>query len=70
MSLTKPKSAFLTVRVTGGTRTKFHAKASKYGSPSDILRVLIEAFNEDRLTIRPPVNRNPKESLYVPRSQN
>jgi len=68
MSPTKPKSAFLTVRVTGSTRTKFHVKASKYGSPSDILRELVEAFNEDRLSIRPPVNR--KESLYVPRSEN
>lgn len=64
MSLTKPKSAFLTVRVTGSTRTKFHARASKYGSPSDILRELVEAFIENRIQIQPPpVNR--KESLYV-----
>lgn len=63
MTTPKPKSAFLTVRVTGITRAKFHAKASKYGQPSDVLRELIEAFLEDRLSIVPPVNR--KESLYV-----
>lgn len=63
MTTPKTKSAFLTVRVTGNTRIKFHAVASKYGQPSDVLRELIEAFIEDRLTITPPVNR--KESLYV-----
>ena len=63
MTSPKSKSAFMTVRVTDKTRTKFHAKASKYGQPSDVLRELIEAFLEDRLSIVPPVNR--KESLYV-----
>ena len=63
MTTPKPKSVFLTVRVPPGTRTKFHAKAKRYGSPSDVIRELIEAFLEDRLTINPPVNR--KESLYV-----
>jgi predicted DNA-binding protein len=68
MSPPKLKSAFLTVRVTGSTRAKFHAKAQKFGQPSDVLREIIEAFIEDRLSIVPPVNR--KESLYVTRSQN
>ena len=63
MTTPKSKSSFLTVRVTGSTRAKFHVKASKYGQPSDVLRELIEAFLEDRLSIVPPVNR--KESLYV-----
>jgi hypothetical protein len=62
------KSVFLTVRVSGSTRTKFHAKAKKYGQPSSVLREIIEAFLEDRLSIVPPVNR--KENLYVTRSQN
>lgn len=70
MSLTKPKSAFLTVRVTGSTRSKFHAKAKRFGQPSEVLRELIEAFNDDRLVIQAPVNRNPKENLYVPRIEN
>jgi hypothetical protein len=45
-------------------RSKFHAKAQKYGVPSDVLREFIEAFLDDRLVIRPPVTRE-KESLYV-----
>jgi predicted DNA-binding protein len=65
--MTTSKSVFLTVRVAGSTRTKFHAKARKYGQPSSVLREIIEAFIEDRLSIIPPVNR--KENLYVPRSQ-
>jgi hypothetical protein len=63
----KARSAFLTVRVTGGMHSKFHAKAWKYGKPSDVLREIIEAFLDDRLTITPPVTR--KESLYVTRTQ-
>lgn len=68
MSLTKPKSAFLTVRVTGSTRAKFHAKAAEYGQPTGyVLRELVEAFIEGRLVIHPPLNK--KESLYVARSK-
>jgi hypothetical protein len=63
MSTTKVKSKFLVVRVTDKTRTKFHSKAQRYGNPSDVLREIVEAFNEDRLVIQPPVTR--KESLYV-----
>lgn len=58
------KSAYLTVRVADKTRIKFHAKASKIGTPSDILRELIDAFIEDRVKLQPPVNRNPLEKLY------
>lgn len=68
MSLTK--SAYLSVRLPDKTRIKFHVKARKFGTPSEVLRELIEAFNEDRLTIQAPVNRNPKENLYVPRIEN
>lgn len=63
MTTPRPKSAYLTVRVTAQMRSKFHAKAQKYGVPSDVLREFIEAFLDDRLVIRPPVTR--KESLYV-----
>lgn len=63
----KTRSAFLTVRVTANTRAKFHAKAQKYGQPSDVLRELVDAFIEDRVQIQPPVTR--KESLYVSRVQ-
>lgn len=63
MSTTKLKSKFLVVRVTDKTRSKFHSKAQRYGNPSDVLREIVEAFNDDRLVIQPPVTR--KESLYV-----
>lgn len=63
------KSAYLTVRVSDKTRLKFHAKAKKFGTPSEVLRELVDAFIEDRVTIQPPVTGNPKEKLYVPRSQ-
>lgn len=63
MASSKLKSKFLVVRVTDKTRTKFHNKAQKYGQPSEVLREIIEAFNDDRLVIQPPVNV--KESLYV-----
>lgn len=63
MATTKPKSKFLVVRVTDKTRTKFHSKAQRYGNPSDVLREIVEAFNDDRLVIQPPSTR--KESLYV-----
>jgi predicted DNA-binding protein len=64
MSTIKPKSAFMSVRMTDKTRQRFHVKASKFGQPTTVLRELIEAFIEDRLTIQAPVTR--KEKLYVP----
>jgi hypothetical protein len=63
-----PKSAFLTVRVTDKTHTKFHDKALKIGTPSEVHREIVEAFVEDRLTIQPPVIRK-LEKLYVTRTQ-
>jgi hypothetical protein len=48
-------------------RAKFHAKAQKLGTPSQVHREIVEAFVEDRLTIQPPVIRNPLEKLYVTR---
>ena len=60
MSPVKPKVAFLSVRLTVSTRTKFLAKARQHGRPSAVLREIIAAFVEDRLTITPR-----KESLYV-----
>jgi len=63
---TKTRSSYLSVRVTDKTHQKFHVKASKLGSPSEVLRELIDAFIEDRVTLRPPVNRNPLEKLYEP----
>ena len=58
----KPKSAFLSTRVSPVVRKQFLAKALKYGTPAEVLREFIEAFNDDRLTIKPPVNV--KGTLY------
>ena len=63
------KSAYITVRVPDRTRLKFHAKAKKLGTPSMVLRELIDAFIEDRVTINPPVTGNSVEKLYVTRIQ-
>lgn len=68
MSATHPKTAHLATRVSPRVRAKFIAKATAYANHTEVLRELVEAFVEDRLTItQPPVTR--KENLYVPRSQ-
>lgn len=62
----KPKSSYFTVRVTDVVRNRFHDKAAEMGTnPSEVLRELIDAFIEDRVTLKPSVNRNPLEKLYV-----
>lgn len=58
----KPKSKFLSVRLTPADHRAFFKKSERYGNPSDLLREIVQAFLEDRLTITPPTNR--KESLY------
>ena len=63
---TKPRSSYITVRVTDVVRSKFHGKSDELGpSPSEVLRELIDAFIEDRVILKPSVNRNPLEKLYV-----
>ena len=59
---TSPKTKFLSTRVRPDTHSKFHAKAQKYGQPSDVLRELVDAFIDDRIKIQPSVTV--KESLY------
>lgn len=51
----KRKQASLSVRVTTSERTKFHAKTNPLGGASEVLRELVMAFLEDRVTIQPPV---------------
>ena len=63
---TKARSSYITVRVTDVVRSKFHGKSEELGtSPSEVLRELIDAFIEDRVILKPSVNRNPLEKLYV-----
>lgn len=57
------KAAFLTLRLPHKVKQAVHEKARLYGRPSDVLREIIEAFVEDRLIVKAPVNR--KENLYV-----
>jgi hypothetical protein len=63
MTPKKTKSAFLTTRVSQAVREQFLKKSAEYGTPSELLREIIEAFTEDRLTIKPSVNV--KGNLYV-----
>ena len=55
----------LTVRVSERLRAQFYVKAERYGKPSEVLRELIQAFIEDRVSIAAP--STVKESLYVNR---
>jgi len=63
------RTTFLTVRLQQQTHHAFRDKAIRYGGVSEVLRELVEAFIEDRLTVIPPVTPK-KESLYVARSEN
>lgn len=58
----KPKNKFLSTRVTADEHKAFGRKAQKHGQPSEILRELVKAFIDDRMTIKPPVNS--KEGLF------
>ena len=63
------KSVAIYLRVTPATKKKFMERAERIGVPSDVLRELIQAFIEERVTVIPPPTQ--KESLYnVPRTEN
>ena len=51
--------ATISVRVSAKARAAFIRKASQYGKPSDLLRELIDAYNERRLT----VTQKPRKDL-------
>jgi len=61
------RTSFLTVRLPQQTHAEFRVKAERYGGVSEVVRELVSAFMEDRLTIEPP--KQQKESLYDNRSQ-
>ena len=58
-------TTFLTLRVAQSTRDKFRNKSKAYGGPTVVHRELIEAFLEDRLTIKPNADKPTMEKLYV-----
>jgi hypothetical protein len=62
------RTTFLTVRLPQQTHIEFRAKAQRYGGVSEVLRELVTAFIEDRLTIQAP-KQPKKESLYVTRNE-
>ena len=62
-----PKTDAIYLRVRADTKKQFLETANRYGAPSEILRELIIAFIEGRVTIAPPAN--PKENLYVTRNE-
>ena len=57
MTLPKNYSAFLTVRISKDTADAFRTKAKEFGGTSEVLRAIVETFNDDRLTVRPDPNR-------------
>jgi hypothetical protein len=57
-----PRSVFLTVRVEKKTRDQFRDKAKQFGTPSEVLRELVDALIENRIKIQPPVRS--KDGLY------
>jgi hypothetical protein len=52
----------LTVRVEKKTRDQFRDKAKQFGTPSEVLRELVDALIENRIKIQPPVRS--KDGLY------
>jgi hypothetical protein len=61
MATSKTRSKFLTVRLTEQEHKAFGVKAKAYGGTSFVVRELVEAFLEDRLTVKPSPT---KRSLY------
>lgn len=49
------------LRVNTKVYAAFVRKAKPHGTPSHVIRELVEAFAEDRVTIKPPSN---KGTLY------
>lgn len=60
---------YLVLRLTSALKKRFTTKAERHGRPTDVLRELMTAFVEDRYVITPSPDVKPKESLYVPRSE-
>jgi len=59
-------SPTVAVRVAPSLRQAFIRKAGRFGGTSEVLRELVAAFVENRLTIQPPETK--KDSLYDTRS--
>lgn len=67
---TKPKpnrTKFLTIRLTPQEHKAFGVKAQSFGGPSFVLRELVSAFIDERVTVKP--NPNHRSLYHVPRSE-
>lgn len=51
MTTQRQLESFLTVRLNRKTAEAFRAKAKEYGGTSSVLREIVLAFNDDRLTV-------------------
>lgn len=61
-------NCFLSVRMTNKLHKQFNQKVCKFGTPSDVLRELVQAFVDDRVVIIPSTKGNLLEELYEPRT--
>ena len=57
MTLPKNYTAFLTVRIDKDTAEAFRTKAKEFGGTSEVLREVVTAFIDDRMTVQPNPNR-------------
>ena len=57
MTLPKNYTAFLTVRIDKDVADAFRTKAKEFGGTSEVLREIVTAFNDNRLTMQPNPNR-------------
>ena len=59
IAMTKQQSleSFLTVRLDRKTAEAFRAKAREFGGTSSVLREIVLAFNDNRLTVAVDPNR-------------
>ena len=60
----KKLTCYLGTRVSQSTKDKFRRVSRQYGDPGLVLRELIEAFVENRVSIEPAPTRKPLEKLY------
>lgn len=67
MTQPEAKSVMFHLRVTPGLKQHLTEEASRYGEPSEVIRAVLTAFVEGRVTIIPP--KQTKESLYNARTE-
>ncbi len=60
----KNLTAFLTIRITNEMRDAFVEKSRLFGRPSEVHRELVEAFVDDRITIKANPKKPTMEKLY------